>query len=300
MPAGTGLNHFAERFPDRFFDVGIAEQHAVGLAAGLAHGGELPVVALYSTFLQRAYDQVIMDAALQNLHVVFAVDRAGLVGEDGPTHHGVFDLTYLRAVPNLMIMAPADEAELVNMLHTALHADGPVAIRYPRGTGRGVALPAEPEVLEAGRAEIRRAGTDVAFLAIGRMVEVAEQAAEALATQGVDARVVNMRWVKPMDLEAVSEAAQTSLIVTIEENTGQGGFGSGVLEALADFGLKTPVLRLAISDCFVTHGSMERLFADVGLTPESVTTAVLGRLRDIRASMSERSDGRAQARRRAR
>ncbi|MDO8848574.1 MAG: 1-deoxy-D-xylulose-5-phosphate synthase [Coriobacteriia bacterium] len=301
MPAGTGLTRFAERFPDRFFDVGIAEQHAVGLAAGLAHGGQVPVVAIYSTFLQRAYDQVIMDAALQNLHIVFCIDRAGLVGEDGPTHHGVFDLTYLRAVPNLMIMAPADEAELVNMLHTALHADGPVAIRYPRGTGRGVALPAEPVVLEAGRAEVRREGSDVAVLAIGRMVEVAEKAAEALSAQGVEARVVNMRWVKPMDLEAVSAAADTSLIVTIEENTGLGGFGAGVLEVLADFGSATPVLRLAIADCFVTHGDMSRLLADVGLTPESVTAAVLGRLRDIRESESERSDGsRAQARRRAR
>ena len=300
MPAGTGLTRFAERFGDRFFDVGIAEQHAVGLAAGLAHGGQIPVVAIYSTFLQRAYDQVIMDAALQNLHIVFCIDRAGLVGEDGPTHHGVFDLTYLRAVPNLMIMSPADEAELVNMLHTALEADGPVAIRYPRGAGRGVVLPAEPVTLEAGRSEVRRQGSDVAILAIGRMVEVAERAAEALSAEGVEARVVNMRWVKPMDLEAVSAAMGTSLVVTIEENTGLGGFGAGVLEALADLGAETPVLRLAIADCFVTHGHMSRLLADVGLTPESVATAVLGRLRDIRASESDRSDGRAQARRRTR
>jgi len=300
MPAGTGLTHFAERFPERFFDVGIAEQHAVGLAAGLAHGGEIPVVAIYSTFLQRAYDQVIMDAALQNLHIVFCIDRAGLVGEDGPTHHGVFDLTFLRAVPNLMIMAPADEAELVNMLHTALAADGPVAIRYPRGTGRGVALPAEPVVLEAGRAEVRREGSDVAILAIGRMVEVAEQAAESLAAEGVQARVVNMRWVKPMDLEAVSEASAASLVVTIEENTGLGGFGAGVLEALADLDADVPILRLSIPDCFVAHGDMSRLLADVGLTPESVTAAILGRMRDIRALGGERGDGRAQARRRAR
>ncbi|MBN1192297.1 MAG: 1-deoxy-D-xylulose-5-phosphate synthase [Coriobacteriia bacterium] len=299
MPAGTGLSHFAERFPERFFDVGIAEQHAVGFAAGLAHGGRVPVVAIYSTFLQRAYDQVIMDAALQNLHIVFCIDRAGLVGEDGPTHHGVFDLSYLRAVPNLMLMAPADEAELVNMLHTALLADGPVAIRYPRGTGRGVALPAEPIVLEAGRAEVRREGSEVAILAVGRMVEVAETAAAMLSSEGVECRVVNMRWVKPMDLEEVSRATDTSLIVTIEENTGLGGFGAGVLEALADLGADVPVLRLSISDCFVTHGSMDRLLADVGLTPESVTAAVLGRVRDIRAD-SERSDGRAPTRRRAR
>ena len=225
MPDGTGLSYFAERFPERFFDVGIAEQHAVGLAAGLAHGGKVPVVAIYSTFLQRAYDQVIMDAALQDLHMVFCLDRAGLVGEDGPTHHGVFDLTYLRAVPNLMIMAPADEAELVHMLHTALQAEGPVAIRYPRGSGRGVALPARPEVLEAGRAELRREGDDVAILAVGRMVEVAERAAEILHVDGHEARVMNMRWVKPMDLEAVSAASATALVVTIEENTGLGGFG---------------------------------------------------------------------------
>ncbi|MRS13164.1 MAG: 1-deoxy-D-xylulose-5-phosphate synthase [Actinobacteria bacterium] len=300
MPAGTGLTHFAERFPDRFFDVGIAEQHAVGLAAGLAHGGEVPVVAIYSTFLQRAYDQVIMDAALQDLHIIFAIDRAGLVGEDGPTHHGVFDLTYLRAVPNLMLMAPADEAELVNMLHTALQAEGPVAIRYPRGIGRGVALPAEPEVLEAGRAEVRREGSDVALLAIGRMVDVAEQSAALLASDGVDCRVVNMRWVKPMDLEAITAAATTSLVVTMEENTGLGGFGAGVLEALADLGSDTPVLRLAISDCFVTHGATSRLLADVGLTPDSVRTAVLGRMRDVRGTETESGSGTAQARRRTR
>jgi 1-deoxy-D-xylulose-5-phosphate synthase len=299
MPAGTGLAHFAEQFPDRFFDVGIAEQHAVGLAAGLAHGGSVPVVAIYSTFLQRAFDQVIMDAALQNLHIVFCLDRAGLVGEDGPTHHGVFDLSYLRVIPNLMIMAPADEADLVNMLHTALMADGPVAIRYPRGTGRGVALPSEPVVLEAGRAEVRRDGTDVAILGIGRMVEVAENAAEMLAADGVEARVVNMRWVKPIDLEAVSAAAACDLVVSIEENSGVGGFGAAVLEALTDLGASVPVLRLAIPDCFVTHGSTECLLAEVGLTPEGVRSAVLGRLLDIRGE-GIRSDGRAPGRRRDR
>jgi len=300
MPAGTGLTHFAERFPDRFFDVGIAEQHAVGLAAGLAHGGLTPVVAIYSTFLQRAYDQVIMDAALQNLHIVFCLDRAGLVGEDGPTHHGVFDMTYLRAVPNLMIMAPADEAELVNMLHTALASDGPVAIRYPRGNGRGVALPAEPVVLDAGRAEVRRTGEDVALLAIGRMVGVAEDAAALLASEGVEARVVNMRWLKPMDLEAVANAAECPLVVTLEENTGVGGFGAGVVESLADLDIEVPVLRLSIPDCFVTHGHTDQLLAEVGLTPDGVCAAVLGRLADVGRTTSESIDGRAQDRRRAR
>jgi 1-deoxy-D-xylulose-5-phosphate synthase len=298
MPAGTGLSHFAERFPDRFFDVGIAEQHAVGLAAGLAHGGEVPVVAIYSTFLQRAYDQVIMDAALQNLHIVFCLDRAGLVGEDGPTHHGVFDMTYLRAVPNLQLMSPADEAELVTMLHTALAAEGPVAIRYPRGAGRGVALPAEPVVLEPGVAELRREGDDVALLAVGRMVGVAEQTADLLATQGVAARVVNMRWIKPIDRKAVLAAAATALIVTIEENAGLGGFGSAVLEVLAEAGADVPVLGEAIPDCFVTHGRTDRLLADVGLTPESIAADVLERLATVRDG--EQDDVRAQARRRAR
>jgi len=300
MPAGTGLTGFADRFPDRFFDVGIAEQHAVGLAAGLAHGGRVPVVAIYSTFLQRAFDQVIMDVALQGLHVVFAIDRAGLVGEDGPTHHGVFDLSYLRSVPNLMVMAPADEAELVDMLHTAINSDGPVAVRYPRGAGRGVSLAAEPVLLEAGRAEVRREGRDVMILAVGRMVEVAEEAAALLGEDGVDAGVVNMRWVKPMDLEAISAAAQRALVVTLEENTGIGGFGAGVLEALADLGSTVPVLRLAVPDCFVTHGSIGRLLAEVGLAPDAVRGAVLGRMLDIRGAEDVRSHDRAPGRRRDR
>lgn len=299
MPAGTGLTRFAERFPDRFFDVGIAEQHAVGLAAGLAHGGEVPVVAIYSTFLQRAYDQVIEDVALQGLHVVFCIDRAGLVGEDGPTHHGVFDLTYLRAVPNLQLMAPADEAELVNMLHTALQASGPVAIRYPRGNGLGVALPEVPMVLQPGVAEVRRQGTDVAILAVGRMVAVAGHAAGLLAEAGIQARVVNMRWIKPLDTHAIAEAAGTRLVVTLEENTALGGFGSAVLEVLAAQESATPVLQLGIGDCFVTHGRMELLLADVGLTAEAVSGAVLDRLGSAVGDESGSVDGRTAARSRA-
>ncbi|MBE0476002.1 MAG: 1-deoxy-D-xylulose-5-phosphate synthase [Coriobacteriia bacterium] len=283
MPAGTGLAAFAEEFPERFYDVGIAEQHAVGLAAGLAAGGMLPVVAIYSTFMQRAYDQLLMDTALQDLHVVFCLDRAGLVGEDGATHHGVFDLTYLRSIPNMMVMAPADEAELGDMLHTALYAaDGPVAIRYPRGKGTGTGAPGEPVVLDAGKAEWRRSGSDAAILAVGRMVGIAEEAADLLAADGVKVSVVNARWVKPLDLETVSAAAaRHPLLVTVEENTGMGGFGGAVLEALADLDLEVPVLRLSIPDCFVTHGATQRLFADVGLTPEDVRAAVLGRLRDL-------------------
>jgi 1-deoxy-D-xylulose-5-phosphate synthase len=304
MPAGTGLTQFSETYPDRFYDVGIAEQHAVGLAAGLAHGGLLPVVALYSTFMQRAFDQVIQDVALQNLHVVFALDRAGLVGEDGPTHHGVFDMTYLRTVPNLTIMAPADEAELSHMLHTALKLDGPVAIRFPRGKGVGIPLPAAPGILEIGKAEVRRQGADVSLLAIGRMVGVAEKAALLLADDGVDAEVVNMRWVKPIDLEAVTAAATHRLIVVIEENSTIGGMGAAVLEALSDLALDAPVLRLAVPDCFVTHGATDRLLAEIGLTPDGVRGAVLGRLlgldADSAVSMKGPNDERQSHRRHAR
>ena len=300
MPSGTGLDAFRDRYPDRFFDVGIAEQHAVGFAAGLALGGRRPVVAIYSTFLQRAYDQVIMDVCLQNLPVVFALDRAGLVGEDGPTHHGVFDLTYLRAVPNLTLCAPADEAELVDMLHTGLASASPFAIRYPRGKAAGVALPRDPSVLDAGRAQVRRTGTDVALLAFGRMVGVAQAAAQLLMEAGVSASVVNMRWVKPLDLETVAWAAAThSTLVTIEENTNLGGAGAAVLEGLADMSIQASVLHLGVPDCFVTHGAMGRLLSDVRLTPEGVRDAVLGRLEHSREDEDVRHAP-TQGRRRAR
>ncbi|NTW29105.1 MAG: 1-deoxy-D-xylulose-5-phosphate synthase [Coriobacteriia bacterium] len=292
MPFGTGLDRFEAAFPGRFFDVGIAEEHAVGMAAGLAAGGLTPVVAIYSTFLQRAYDQLITDIALQNLHVVFCLDRAGLVGEDGPTHHGVFDLTYLRSIPNMMVLAPADEAELANALHTALAADGPVAIRYPRGASRGVGLPVHPSVFETGRAEVRRRGSDVALLAAGRMVGVCEDAAELLAVRGVSASVVNARWIKPLDTEVISWAAsEHALVVTVEENTTIGGFGAGVCEVLADLRLQVPVLRLAIPDCFVTHGAMSRLLADVGLTSDGVAASVLARMADMSVDAERNAHG---------
>ncbi len=281
MPSGTGLDAFAREYPSRFYDVGIAEEHAVGLAAGLATGGRIPVVAIYSTFLQRAYDQLIMDIALQKAHVVFCLDRAGLVGEDGPTHHGVFDLTYLRSIPNMTVLAPADEGELADALHTALKADGPVALRYPRGSGAGVAeRPAE--LWEPSRSQTRRQGADVALLAVGRMVGVAEQAAESLAEDGVECTVLNMRWVKPLDLEAIADAARSHrLVVTIEENTCVGGFGSAVVETLADLGLRPSVLRLSVPDCFVTHGAMPTLLAEVGLTPDAVAAAITMKLSDL-------------------
>ncbi|MDZ4169121.1 MAG: 1-deoxy-D-xylulose-5-phosphate synthase [Coriobacteriia bacterium] len=281
MPSGTGLDRFADEFPARFFDVGIAEEHAVGLAAGLALGGRLPVVAIYSTFMQRAYDQLIMDVSLQNLHVVFCLDRAGLVGEDGPTHHGVFDLTYLRSIPNMMVLAPSDEAELAHALHTALAADGPVAIRYPRGAGSGVGLPAETQIWTPGCAEIRRRGTDVAILAVGRMVGAAEAAAELLAEEGITASVYDMRWVKPLDSDAAKEAALGHrLVVTAEENTACGGFGAAVAEVYADMGLAVPLLRIAVPDCFVTHGAMGLLLEEVGLTPQGIRDGVLRRLNE--------------------
>ena len=291
MPGGTGLDRFAEKFPERFYDVGIAEEHAVGMAAGLALGGMVPVVAVYSTFMQRAYDQMIMDVALQNLHVVFCLDRAGLVGEDGPTHHGVFDLTYLRSIPNMVVLAPADEVELAEALHTALLAEGPVAIRYPRGAGSNLEIPSIPATWDQ-KAQIRREGRDVALLAVGRMVIAAQKAADLLAAAGISASVVNARWVKPLDSEMVSAAASNHrLLVTIEENTAMGGFGSAVCETLADLGLYSPVLRLAIPDCFVAHGAMNRLLADVGLTPEGVFAAVQARLAGIDAPHDDASGG---------
>ncbi|HEX9093288.1 MAG TPA: 1-deoxy-D-xylulose-5-phosphate synthase [Coriobacteriia bacterium] len=300
MPSGTGLDKFAAAYPDRFYDVGIAEQHAVGLAAGLALGGRRPIVAIYSTFLQRAYDQVIMDVCLQDLPVVFCLDRAGLVGEDGPTHHGVFDLAYLRTVPNLTLCAPADEAELVDMLHTGIASGGPFAIRYPRGRGAGVALPKSASLLEAGRAQVRRTGTDVAIMALGRMVGVAEAAASLLVEAGVSASVVNMRWVKPLDLETLSwAAAKHSLVVTLEENSNIGGLGAAVLEALSDMALAPPVMHLGVPDCFVTHGAMDRLLSDVGLTPAAVRDAIVGRVAGVRSGEGRR-DGSTQSRRRAR
>jgi 1-deoxy-D-xylulose-5-phosphate synthase len=241
-----------------------------------------------------------MDVCLQNLPVVFCLDRAGLVGEDGPTHHGVFDLTYLRTVPNLTLAAPADEADLVDMLHTALHAEGPFAIRYPRGRAQGASLPKDPSVLDAGRAQVRRTGTDVALLAAGRMVDVAERAAPLLMEAGVSASVVNLRWVKPLDLETVSWAAQRhSLVVTLEENSSIGGVGAAVLEALSDMAITRPVLHLGVPDCFVTHGAMERLLSDIGLTPSAVRDAVIGRLDGVRSGEGDRHDA-PQSRRRAR
>jgi 1-deoxy-D-xylulose-5-phosphate synthase len=273
MPAGTGLTNFAARFPERFFDVGIAEQHAVTFAAGLASQGMKPVVAMYSSFLQRAYDQVIHDVCLQGLPVRLMIDRGGIVGDDGPTHHGVFDLSFLRAVPGLVVMSPKDENELAAMVRTALeYDDGPTAVRYPRGAGLGVPMDFEPEPLPIGKGELLRSGGDLSFVAIGSMVEVARRAAEELAREGIDASVVNARFVKPLDRDLIlEEALRTRRVITIEENVSAGGFGAAVLELLQSEGAPHVTVRvMALPDEFVTHGSRTQLLSDCGLALEDV------------------------------
>ncbi len=271
MREGSGLVEFEKRFPERYFDVAIAEQHAVTLAAGLACDGMRPVVAIYSTFLQRGYDQLIHDVALQRLPVVFAIDRAGLVGGDGATHQGVFDLTFLRCVPNLVVMAPADENECRQMLYTAGQLDQPAAVRYPRGRGAGVAVEKTMHALPVGRAQLRRQGSSgLALLAFGTMVDAAAATAEAL-----DATLVNMRFVKPLDEEIVGQvAAAHHAIVTLEENAIEGGAGSAVLECLQRIGSTVPVLQVGVPDGFVEHGSREDNLATAGLDAAGVRTAV--------------------------
>lgn len=278
MKTGTGLTPFSEQFPKRFIDTGITEGHAVGLAAGLAFGGLKPVVAIYSTFLQRGIDQTIVDVALSNSDVVFALDRAGLVGEDGPTHHGVFDMAYMRMIPNMRILAPSNEAELVCALHTALEQGGPFAIRYPRGSATGASLPKHPSTFKPGQAKVAREGNDVALLGFGRMVGQALKAAELLESRGISARVVDMRWVKPIDDEAIKAACQTKLVVTLEEGVVMGGAGSAVLESMAARSLTAPVLQLGIPDSFVTQGSIGELFALLGLDPKGIANAIVQRL----------------------
>jgi 1-deoxy-D-xylulose-5-phosphate synthase len=279
MNSGTGLNILQKEAPERYYDVGIAEQHAVLFAAGLALEGAKPVAAIYSTFLQRGYDQIVHDVCLQSLNVVFAMDRAGLVGDDGPTHHGAFDVSYLRCLPNMVLLAPRDEAMLVNMLHTALlHDDGPIALRYPRGEGEGVALPRRPEAIEIGRGELLSEGERVALLGYGYGVAVARGAAGLLAAEhGVEPTVADARFAKPLDTELLERlAADHELIVTVEENVLAGGFGSGVLEHLADHDLlgSTRVLRIGLPDRYVTHGKPALLREEVGLTPEAVAARV--------------------------
>jgi 1-deoxy-D-xylulose-5-phosphate synthase len=277
MNSGTGLNILQHELPDRYFDVGIAEQQAILFAAGLALEGGKPVAAIYSTFLQRAYDQIVHDVCLQKLNVVFAMDRAGLVGDDGPTHHGVFDIAYLRCLPNIVLMAPRDEAMLVHMLHTAVsYDDGPIALRYPRGAGIGVDLPAPPNSIEIGTGEILREGERVALLAYGTGVGKALEAAEILAAQGVSATVADARFAKPIDAGLAAQlAAEHELLVTVEEGVLAGGFGSAVWETLSDAGLAPRILRVGLPDRYVTHGAPKLLHEEVGFTGQRIAERVL-------------------------
>lgn len=274
MSDGSGLNDFAEKYPERFFDVGIAEQHALTFAAGLACDGLKPVVAIYSTFLQRAYDQLIHDIALQKLPVMFAIDRAGLVGADGPTHAGSFDLSYLRCIPELVVMTPSDENECRQMLFTAYQHDGPAAVRYPRGCGPGVPISKTMKALPIGQGEISRQGKKIAILAFGSMLAPALAAAEKL-----DATVANMRFVKPIDVELIKElAAEHELLVTVEENTLLGGAGAAVVETLHQHNLPAPTLCLGLPDKFIEHGIHETMLAECGLNAEGIIAAVEAKL----------------------
>ena len=278
MGEGSGMRKFATEFPERFHDVAIAEQHAVTFAAGMACDGLKPIVAIYSTFLQRGYDQLIHDVALQNLNVMFAIDRAGLVGEDGPTHAGSFDLSYLRCIPNMLLMTPSNEDETYKLLSTGYHHTGPSAIRYPRGKGPGKEIETGLEPVTIGKAVVRRSGKSVAILAFGSMVTPALEVAEDL-----DSTLIDMRFVKPLDEEIIGDmAAKHQLIVTIEENTVMGGAGSAVNEFLLASNYQIPVLNLGLPDTFLEHGKVPKMLADVGLDATSIATAIKKRLKDCK------------------
>jgi 1-deoxy-D-xylulose-5-phosphate synthase len=286
MPDGTGVDKVLERFPDRAFDVGIAEQHAVTFCAGMACEGLKPVAAIYSTFLQRGFDQLIHDVCLQNLNVTFAMDRAGIVGADGPTHHGLLDIAYLRGYPNIVLMSPKDEAEMRDMMLTAIEHDGPAALRYPRGNGIGIDISAAPKPIEIGKSETLREGKDVAIVAYGSMVMPALDAADRLNAEGIEATVVNARFVKPLDEEMILKlAAEFGLIVTVEEAYLAGGFGSAVLELLEANGLQdaVKVVRMGVADEIVTHGDPKLLLAKYGLDVEGIQKKVIESLRSDEA-----------------
>jgi 1-deoxy-D-xylulose-5-phosphate synthase len=285
MNSGTGLNILQRELPDRYYDVGIAEQQAVLFAAGLALQGCKPVAAIYSTFLQRAYDQIVHDVCLQKLNVVFAMDRAGLVGDDGPTHHGAFDIAYLRCLPNMVLMAPRDEAMLVQMLHTALtYDDGPIALRYPRGSAVGVPLPPRPEAIEIGTGEILRAGSTVALLGYGTGVQKALEAADLLEERGISATVADARFAKPIDMALTAQlAAEHELLVTVEEGVLAGGFGSAVWETLSEGGVLggARIMRVGLPDRYVTHGAPKLLHEEVGFTGERIADRVETAVADL-------------------
>jgi 1-deoxy-D-xylulose-5-phosphate synthase len=281
MGSGTGIDKFAKDFPERSYDVGIAEQHAVTFAAGMATEGLIPVVAIYSTFLQRGYDEILHDVCVQNLHVVLALDRGGLVGADGPTHHGVFDFAYMRSIPNLVIMAPKDENELQHMLQTAIEHNGPISLRYPRGEGWGVIMDGQARALEIGKGELLRPGKNVAIVAIGQTVLPALAAAEDLAPLGIDAAVINARFVKPLDRELLRGVFHTvSCVITVEDHAISGGFGSAVLEFLAEEGITSVRVRcLGVPDRFIPHGTQDELRKLCGFDREGITQAALQMMR---------------------
>jgi len=286
MPDGTGLDILKEKIPQNFYDVGIAEEHAITFAAGLATQGIIPVVAIYSTFLQRAFDQIIHDVALQKLHVVFILDRAGLVGADGPTHHGTFDLSYLRIIPGMVIMAPKDEAELRNMVYTAIeHCEGPVAVRYPRGSALGVKLEDGFSKVEIGKSEKLSDGDDVAILAVGSMVDYAQKSSVILKENGIKCELINMRFIKPLDTKRLDEiAAKHDKIVTLEENNLPGGFGSAVLEYFNDNNFKNDILRLGIPDKFIDHGTQAQLHKQIEIDPEGISDHITSFLKSKKSS----------------
>jgi 1-deoxy-D-xylulose-5-phosphate synthase len=286
MNSGTGLNILQVAEPDHYFDVGIAEQQAVLFASGLALAGSRPVAAIYSTFLQRAFDQIVHDVCLQNLPVTFCMDRAGLVGDDGPTHHGVFDIAYLRPLPNITLMAPRDEAMLRRMLRTALQLDGPSALRYPRGNALGVPIPDVIEPLEVGTGEILREGDRVAIVGYGTGVQLALGAADLLAEHGLDVTVADARFAKPLDVPLLAElAADHDLLVTVEEGVLAGGFGTGVMEALSEGGALPRILRVGLPDRFVTHGAPKLLHEEVGYTPAALAERIEAAVHDPRSSL---------------
>jgi len=274
--------------PERYFDIGIAEQQALLFAAGLALEGIKPVAAIYSTFLQRGFDQIIHDLALQELPVVLAMDRAGLVGDDGPTHHGAFDIAYLRPIPNMTLMAPRDEAMLVRMLRTAvLHESGPIAMRYPRGAGEGVEIPSEPQPIAVGTGEILHQGERVALVGYGSGVSKSLAAAEILREAGIDATVVDARFAKPIDIGLMAQvAAEHDLVVTVEEGVLQGGFGSAVWESLNEAGVECRLLRVGLPDRFVTHGAPALLHQEVGFTAERIAERVSAAVNDPSSSLA--------------
>jgi 1-deoxy-D-xylulose-5-phosphate synthase len=290
MSEGTGLSSFAAKYPDRFYDVGIAEQHAVTFAAGLATQGFIPIVAIYSTFLQRAYDQVLHDVSLQNLPVIIMIDRGGIVGEDGPTHHGIFDIAYLRFIPNLVLMAPKDENELARMLVTAVGSRRPIAIRYPRGAGAGVKMDARPRPFPIGKAEVMREGNDITIVALGSMVYPALEAAQRLSSMGISASLINARFVKPLDTQTIDRyAKKTGIVLTVEEGILSGGFGSAVIEHLVQTaGPHVTVRCMGIPDRFVEHGPQEILRDKFDLSARGITRTaielVTGRVEDLHDS----------------